>query len=167
MTSITATRRPRIRMIDSEADALGDLAVTIADRLPDVSAMLLTEIGRAHIAPAKNVADSVVTMHATVDFTDQASGATRTVQLVWPAEADIEAGRISILTPVGAGLIGLSVGQSILWPDRSGHERTLTIERVRGERAGGELTAVDSAEEGAGDDRETDQDGRGRNRPAR
>jgi regulator of nucleoside diphosphate kinase len=47
--------------------------------------------------------------------------------LVYPAEADIEAGRISILTPVGAGLIGLAEGASILWPDRDGHERRLRI----------------------------------------
>ena len=33
-------------------------------------------------------------------------------------------------TPVGAGLIGLRVGQSISWPDRGGHERLLTIENV-------------------------------------
>jgi regulator of nucleoside diphosphate kinase len=52
------------------------------------------------------------------------------VQLVYPAEADIEAGRISILTPIGAGLIGLREGQSILWPDREGRERRLTVVRV-------------------------------------
>ncbi|RYD41162.1 MAG: transcription elongation factor GreAB, partial [Sphingomonadales bacterium] len=33
-------------------------------------------------------------------------------------------------TPVGAGLIGLSVGQSINWPDRGGIEHRLTIVAV-------------------------------------
>jgi regulator of nucleoside diphosphate kinase len=50
----------------------------------------------------------------------QASGADRTVELVYPRDADISAGRVSILTPVGAGVIGLRTGQSILWPDRDG-----------------------------------------------
>lgn len=136
MNTITATRRPRIQMIDSEADALSDLAVTVEDRLPGVSAMLLTEIGRATVHRAEKIADDIITMHSTVDFTDAATGATRTVQLVWPKDADIEAGRISILTPIGAGLIGLRTGQSILWPDRGGHERTLTIQQVRHDRAG-------------------------------
>lgn len=131
MTIATATRRPRIQMIDSEADALSDLAVTVEDRLPEVSAMLLAEIGRAKVTPAGKIGDDIVTMHSIVDFTDTGTGATRTVQLVWPKDADIEAGRISILTPIGAGLIGLRTGQSILWPDRGGHERTLTIRQVR------------------------------------
>jgi regulator of nucleoside diphosphate kinase len=60
----------------------------------------------------------------------QASGADRTVELVYPRDADIYAGRVSILTPVGAGVIGLRTGQSILWPDRDGRERKLTIVKV-------------------------------------
>ena len=60
----------------------------------------------------------------------QASGADRTVELVYPRDADISARRVSILTPVGAGVIGLRTGQSILWPDRDGRERKLTIVKV-------------------------------------
>ena len=60
----------------------------------------------------------------------QASGADRTVELVYPRDADISAGRVSILTPVGAGVIGLRTGQSILRPDRDGRERKLTIVKV-------------------------------------
>ena len=60
----------------------------------------------------------------------QASGADRAVELVYPRDADISAGQVSILTPVGAGLIGLRSGQSILWPDRDGRERKLTIVKV-------------------------------------
>src|SRR3546814_12523889 len=70
-------------------------------------------------------------MNAEVEFVDEASEATRIVQLVYPRQADIAANRISILTPVGAGLIGLREGQSILWPDREGNERRLTIGKVR------------------------------------
>jgi regulator of nucleoside diphosphate kinase len=69
-------------------------------------------------------------MHATVRFIDEASGKDYSYQLAYPGEADISAGRISILTPVGAGLIGLREGQSILWPDREGHERELKIVAV-------------------------------------
>jgi len=49
------------------------------------------------------------------------------VQLVYPADADIDAGKVSILTPVGAGLIGLRAGQAIAWPDRDGRARTLRV----------------------------------------
>lgn len=130
MTSSKATRRPPIHMIDTEADKLGDIAIGAQDRVPNVSDMLLEEIGRAHVHTAARIPRDVVTMHAGVEFVDEASGATRTVQLVYPKEADISAGRVSILTPVGAGLIGLREGQSILWPDRDGNRRVLSIVKV-------------------------------------
>lgn len=126
----TKGRRPAIHMIDDEADRLSDLAVQFEDRAPQVSAMLLEEIGRATLHRRDAINDRVVTMNATVEFIDDASGADRTVQLVYPAQADIAAGRISIMTPVGAGLIGLREGQSIIWPDRDGHQRKLTIVKV-------------------------------------
>src|SRR3546814_10983915 len=70
-------------------------------------------------------------MNSHVTFVDEGSGSRREVQLVYPENADIANGRISILTPVGAGLIGLSEGQTITWPDRDGHDRRLRIEQVR------------------------------------
>lgn len=127
MTKTKAARRPPIHMIDTEADALTTLAMGAHARLPEVSDLLLEEIARASIQTAAAIAPDVVTMRATVRFADAASGKQHSYQLVYPGEADISAGRMSILTPVGAGLIGLREGQSILWPDRNGHERALTI----------------------------------------
>ena len=131
MSQTKTTRRPPIHMIDSEADALTSLALNAQGRMPQVSEQLLDEIARATIHKADKIAPDVVTMHATVEFIDEASGADRTIELVYPREADISAGRVSILTPVGAGLIGLRTGQSILWPDRDGRERKLTIVKVQ------------------------------------
>ena len=130
MTSTKASRRPPIHMIDTEADALSTLAMAAEDRLPKVSELLLNEIGRARIHAADRIAENIVTMNTAVRFVDEATGKESTYQLVYPAQADISAGRISILTPVGAGLIGLREGQSILWPDREGHERELRIVAV-------------------------------------
>lgn len=125
-----AAHRPPIHMIDNEAEALTNLALGAEERQPEVSDMLLQEIGRARLHPAAKIPADVVTMLSTVEFTDKATGATRRLQLVYPKDADIAEGRISILTPVGAGLIGLREGQSIIWPDRQGQERILTIEKV-------------------------------------
>lgn len=131
MTTKKATRRPPIHMIDVEADTLTDLALSAKARVPEVSRQLLEEIARATVHDAASLPPDVVTMHSTAEFIDEASGADRTVELVFPRDADIAAGRVSILTPVGAGLIGLRAGQSILWPDRDGRERKLTIVNVR------------------------------------
>ena len=130
MTSTKASRRPPIHMIDTEADALTDLAMAARGRLPQVCDLLLDEIARATVHPVERIAANVVTMHATVRFLDEASGKEYLYELTYPRDADIASGRISILTPVGAGLIGLREGQSILWPDRDGHERVLKIVEV-------------------------------------
>ena len=130
MTKHNATKRPPIHMIDSEADTLTDLALARQEQAPQVSGLLLEEIGRAKIHTAAKVPSDVVTMGSTVAFVDDTNGAARTVQLVYPADADISAGRVSIMTPVGAGLIGMREGQSILWPDRDGHQRMLSIVTV-------------------------------------
>nr|WP_319025629.1 nucleoside diphosphate kinase regulator [Rhizorhabdus wittichii] len=125
-----AGRRPAIHMIDSEAETLANMAVAAEERIPQVSELLLEEIDRATLYKAARIPADVVTMHSHVEFVDEANGTSRTVQLVYPKDADIDAGRVSILTLVGAGLIGLREGQSILWPGRDGHRRLLTITRV-------------------------------------
>src|SRR3546814_3166469 len=93
--------------------------------------MLLAEIDRAEIHTAETLPANTAAMNSHVTFVDEGSGSRREVQLVYPENADIANGRISILTPVGAGLIGLSEGQTLTWPDRDGHDRRLRIEQVR------------------------------------
>lgn len=53
--------------------------------------------------------------------------------LVYPDEADVLEVKISVLTPIGAALIGLSVGQSIEWQTPAGGWRSLTVLQVGGE----------------------------------
>ncbi len=126
----TAPERPRIILSSTEAERLSALAVQMEQASPLAAELLLDEIDRAELRPDTKVPPSVVRMGSQVKFFDEAHGSHRTVQLVWPADADIGAGRVSVLTPVGAGLIGLSEGADILWPDRAGHERSLRILKV-------------------------------------
>ena len=128
MTTPPAARPPILLSAD-EADSR-DLAMSVRDRHANVSTMLLEEIDRAETLPAGEMPGDVVRMGSTVGFVVEATGERRTVKLVYPAEADIEQDRVSILTPVGAGLIGLRVGQTISWPTRTGEERLLRIESV-------------------------------------
>ena len=131
MSATRAARtRPQIHMIDTEAERLSELALTIENAMPQVSELLLRETTRAKLHRAVGIPADVVTMRTEVEYRDEASGIARTVTLAWPQDADIAAGRVSILTPIGAGLIGLREGQQILWPDRDGRERNLTIVRV-------------------------------------
>jgi regulator of nucleoside diphosphate kinase len=76
--------------------------------------------------PAHAVPANVVQMGSTVEFATE-EGVTRRITLVFPGQADITAARISVVTPIGAALIGLSEGQSIAWSTRDGRERRLTV----------------------------------------
>ncbi len=71
-------------------------------------------------------------MGSTVEYESDIEGA-RTVTLVFPGEADIALSRVSILTPIGTALLGLSPGQSIGWTARDGRRHQLTILSVHQE----------------------------------
>ena len=123
--------RPPIILARSEAARLTALAEEMEHASPQAANLLLDEIERARVVADDKVPEDVVRLHSTVRFVDEAHGHERTVELVLPHQADIEAGRISVLTPIGAGLIGLRPDQVITWPDREGHKRRLRVVEVR------------------------------------
>ena len=126
----TSNRRPPILLSESEHGILVGLAMSGARRNPDAARLLLEEADRARLVPEARLPADVVALGSHVTFTDEANGVTRSVQIVLPAEADIGKGRISILSLVGAGLIGLRAGQSIDWPVQDGRLRRLTVTEV-------------------------------------
>jgi regulator of nucleoside diphosphate kinase len=69
----------------------------------------------------------VVRMGSRVKYRDEWAGRERDVTLVYPQEADINVNRISVLAPVGAALIGLSLGQTIEFQTPGGEKRSLTV----------------------------------------
>jgi Transcription elongation factor len=76
---------------------------------------------------------NVVRMGSLVTYVDETTGRTRTVTLVYPDAADIDQNRISILTPIGAALIGLRPSQSITWPLPDGRVGSLKVVAVSNE----------------------------------
>ena len=70
---------------------------------------------RAKIVPNNKLPINVVRMNSTVTFTMQSTHKTFSLTLVYPRDVK-ESGTLSILTPVGSALIGLSIGQEIEWP---------------------------------------------------
>ena len=122
--------RPPLQIRETDAEQIGNLALQMEHRSPQVAEMLLAEINRAKVVDDARLPSETVAMLSTVKFVDDETGVERTLQLVYPQDADIEAGRISILSLVGAGLLGLRAGQSISWPNRDGHERPLRIIEV-------------------------------------
>jgi regulator of nucleoside diphosphate kinase len=124
-------QKPNIIVSDTDQNRLTTLATDALDRFPQAAQELLSEMERAAVVSAEAVPPNVVQMGSGVVFRSD-NGETRRVTLVFPGQADIAAGRISILTPIGAALIGLSEGQSIAWKTRDGRLRKLTILAVEG-----------------------------------
>lgn len=88
------------------------------------------ELARAIVVSDEAVPADVVTMDSRVAYTDESTGVSREITLVYPHEADGTQGRVSVLAPVGTALLGLSAGQSIDWQFPDGRRRRLTVNRV-------------------------------------
>lgn len=122
-------RKPAITITRSDHESLSRLAESHSARDPDAAEQLLSELDRARVVMDGRIAHDVVRIGSTLRFTTDA-GEDRTVTLVFPGEADIAQGKVSILTPIGAALIGLKVAQSIDWTSRDGRTHRLTVESV-------------------------------------
>jgi len=110
--------RPRLIIDERAYQRLFALAERARAQVPDLAERLLEEIERADLRAAGEMPADVVTLGSEVTYRE--GERTQTVQIVAPEDADIERRRISVLTPVGAALIGLAVGQKISWsmPDK-------------------------------------------------
>tara|TARA_R100000365_G_C2739222_1_gene68071 strand:+ start:526 stop:831 length:306 start_codon:yes stop_codon:yes gene_type:complete len=101
--------------------------------MADIADQLIGELDRDRVVAQAKLADTAVRMGSVVSFTTT-DGFNRTYQLVSPGEADISSGRVSVLTPIGAALIGVGEGQTIAFTARDGRELALTVTRVERRR---------------------------------
>jgi regulator of nucleoside diphosphate kinase len=120
---------PQIIVSDADYERLTDLATASLERVPEVAQELLSEMDRAKIVKNGAVPADVVRMGSTVTFKSD-DGHKRTMTLVYPADESLDEHRISVMTPIGAALIGLGVGQSISWTARDGRRHELTVLKV-------------------------------------
>jgi regulator of nucleoside diphosphate kinase len=121
-------RLPSIAIASDDHERLTELALASLGKGPG-AALLLRELSRAKVTPA--VPDNVVGMRSHVTF--EYDGARYAdVTLVYPTDADFAKGRISVLTPVGAMLLGLAKGQRIAWRDEDGRARSIEVGDVSG-----------------------------------
>lgn len=123
-------RLPAITLTESIADRLSELAAAASPPQAEVAEYLERELDRARIVPDDQLPGKTVTIGSRVTFLDVAAEQQHTVTVVWPKDGDITLHRMSVLTPVGAALIGLKAGQGISWKNRAGLWRRLTVEAV-------------------------------------
>lgn len=119
--------KPAIHITEKDRRILQGLAFAALSS-PDVADELLDELDRAQTV-AEDKAKKYIGIGTKAIFTTW-SGEVNTVELVMPAHADISVGKISVLTPIGVALLGLSAGQSISWTARDGRKGTLTVVEI-------------------------------------
>lgn len=90
---------------------------------------LALELDRAQVVDQKDIPVDVITMRSTVRLKDIATGDTKVYSLVFPNEANVSEGKISILAPVGTAMLGYRLGDVIEWQVPSGLRR-LKVEDV-------------------------------------
>lgn len=135
MKKVTKTRSgrnggPKLVISDLSMNRLEALAEGTMRHNPDLADQLLEELGRARIVPAAKLPPNVVDIGRQVTYRDEATGKEHTVTPVFPQDADISDGRVSVATPIGIALIGLAENAVFHWDTRDGTRRILKIVQV-------------------------------------
>lgn len=93
--------------------------------------LLENELERAEVVSSDEIPDNVVTLHSRARVMDETSTKEREITVVPPSESENASnGKVSVLAPLGAAVIGLSEGQVIDWPMPSGKSRRFRVIEV-------------------------------------
>jgi regulator of nucleoside diphosphate kinase len=115
-----------IHVARSEMDRLRALVEQHSEGRDAVAAERLgAELDRAVVVD--RLPPGIVAPGSRVRFEDERTHAVREAVLVYPTGADAAAGRISVLAPIGAALLGLAAGDGISWPLPDGREARIRI----------------------------------------
>ena len=106
-------------MLDSPALSQTPAALALAE-----------ELNRATVLAPDQIPEGIVMMHSRVECEDEVSGETHVLTLVFPREANVDEGKVSVLAPVGSALLGLAIGQSIDWNAPGGRKLRLRVTAV-------------------------------------
>lgn len=125
-----APSRPPIVVREHDLPGLLSAAFDALMTSPRVAGALLQEVERASVVSLRHGWSDVVVPGSRVLYREGLIGPPRWTTLVMPQMADKSKGALSVLSSLGAGLLGLSIGQTISWEDRHGGVSRLEIINV-------------------------------------
>ncbi|MBL8498558.1 MAG: nucleoside diphosphate kinase regulator [Nitrosomonas sp.] len=122
--------KPKIVLSSLDAERLENLMDSLTDEIFPGKKDLEEELARADVVDPRDIPATVVTMNSTVRFKVESLSDEFSLTLVYPKDSNAANGKISILTPVGSALLGLSQGDHIEWPKPDGGLLNVCIEEV-------------------------------------
>lgn len=121
---------PTLTINELDLERLEDLLERPEYRSLATATALARELERAVLVAPQDMPADVVTMNSQVRFRDLNDNSVHVRTLVYPQRADAAVDALSVLAPLGAALLGLSVGQQINWQLPGGGNTNLEVEAV-------------------------------------
>jgi regulator of nucleoside diphosphate kinase len=128
MGAQTQAKIPDVYVAEADFDRLSELCAAAAG---PGARLLARELDRAIIVPDGGRAKGFVRLGSQVEYRDLLTGRTRTLTVVEPDEADIDRQRLSVVSPIGAALVGLQAGDLFALSTEDGRPRVLQVMQVR------------------------------------
>lgn len=132
-TKQKSVRKPRILITADDLEILETL-VGRGSRSGAAAALLEEELSRAILVNETLSARPFCRIGSWVTYQDMGSGQVRNIQIVLPREADIDKRQVSVLSLVGASLLGLVAESEFDWTDDNGRPHRLRVLEVESER---------------------------------
>lgn len=100
------------------------LSKLLDGHLPPALANIL---GSAEVLRSREIPADIVTMYSQVELIDVHTRRQQRLTVCYPGDSEPGAGFISVLSPVGSGLLGLKVGSVARWQAPGGEEGAAEI----------------------------------------
>ena len=132
-TKVRTVRKPRILITSQDLELLESMVGPSTFRTAAIE-LLEEELSRAAVVNDDVSARSFCRIGSWVTYEDLGSGQIRNIKIVLPGEADIDKRRVSVLSAVGAALLGLAPDAEFGWTDDNGRPHRLKVLSVGVER---------------------------------
>jgi regulator of nucleoside diphosphate kinase len=118
-----------VLIVETEFNRLMKVAEAMEQRNPVEAEPLLAKLDTALTVAEAKVPDDLVRLGSSVVYS--LGELEKTVSIVFPADADIDAGRVAVTSPLGVALLGRRAGVEVVLRARDGKETPLTIVAVK------------------------------------
>ncbi len=122
--------QPSIIVSSNDLERLEGLLTLPAFRSRSDLDGLREELERADVREPEDMPADVITMNSRARFLEEGTGREYELTLAYPKDANAAESRVSIFSPAGSALLGLSAGQTIDWKTADGKSIRLKVLEV-------------------------------------